>query len=95
MRKPVIPGWVLHYVIGFIFVIGFHFFWKVTSVTPSLLSGSLLGLLCGFMGIAGWHLVFLLHPKPPSINLKEYYLHLIVAHILFGLGAAAGYKLAV
>lgn len=93
IKKPVFPGWILHYAVGLIFVIGFHFFWKVTSITPSLLSGSLLGLICGFIGVAGWHLVFLLHPNPPSIELKEYYIHLIVVHIFFGLGAAAGYEL--
>ncbi|HET8866423.1 MAG TPA: hypothetical protein VFM80_12060 [Gracilimonas sp.] len=91
--KPILPGWILHYAVGFIFVIGFHFFWKMASITPSLLSGSILGLFCGMLGVAGWHLVFLLHPKPPSIELKEYYIHLIVAHIIFGFGAAAGYKL--
>lgn len=92
-EKPLIPGWILHYVIGLIFVTGFHVFWKVTSVNPSLLSGSILGLICGFIGVAGWHLVFLLHPKPPSIALKKYYIHLLAAHIIFGWGAAAGYKL--
>lgn len=91
--KPIIAGWILHYAVGYVFVIGFHFFWKLTYANPSLLSGSLLGLFCGIIGVTGWHLVFLLHPKPPSIDLKKYYIHLIVAHIFFGLGTAAGYKL--
>lgn len=94
-KKPILPGWILHYVVGVIFVTGFHFFWKMTSVTPSFLNGSILGLFCGMIGVAGWHLVFMLHPKPPSIELKEYYVHLIVAHIIFGFGAVAGYRLTI
>lgn len=93
IRKPISPGWILHYTIGFLFVTGFHFFWKVTPVVPSLLSGSILGLVCGFIGVAGWHLMFALHPNPPSIELKKYYIHLVVAHIIFGLGAVIGYKI--
>lgn len=92
-KKPLIPGWILHYVVGFIFVVGFHVFWNVTTVNPSQISGSILGLFCGFIGIAGWHLIFKLHPKPPSIALKKYYIHLLVAHIIFGWGSAVGYKL--
>ena len=92
-KEPVMPGWILHYVVGFIFVAGFHVFWNVTTIDPSFLSGSILGLFCGFIGVTGWHLVLLLHPKPPSIALKKYYIHLLVAHIIFGLGSAVGYKL--
>lgn len=65
----------------------------MTSVDPSFLSGSFFGLICGFIGVAGWHFVLSIHPKPPLIDLKKYYIHLLVAHIIFGWGAALGYKL--
>lgn len=86
-------GWMFHYFIGTTFVILYHFIWKMTAVDPSFLSGSLLGFLSGFIGIAGWSLMFNLHPDPPLIDFRKYYLQLIAAHLIFGLGAAGGYLL--
>ncbi|MEX0720147.1 MAG: hypothetical protein WD059_05735 [Balneolaceae bacterium] len=91
--KPTAAGWLLHYLIGIIFVTCFHFFWMLTVVEPTFFSGTLLGLASGFIGISGWHLTFRIHHKPPSINLSTYYFHLLAAHIIFGWGAAAGYNL--
>lgn len=91
--KTSAAGWFLHYSIGSLFATGSHFIWKSTSVKPSLISGSLLGFIYGIIGIAGWHLVFLFHSNPPSIDLKKYYLHLLTAHVVYGLGTTAGYRL--
>lgn len=85
-------GWVLHYFIGAVFTIGSHLFWKTARIKPSLQSGALLGLMYGVTGIAGWHLIFKLHPNPPMIDLQEYYLHLLAAHVLFGCGTVIGYR---
>lgn len=86
-------GWIFHYFIGTIFVIVYHFIWKMTAVDPTFLSGSLLGLLSGFIGIAGWSFMFNVHPDPPIIHFRKFYLQLIAAHLIFGLGAVFGYKL--
>lgn len=89
---PVI-GWIFHYFIGTVFMVLYHFIWRLTAVEPSLLSGSVLGFFSGFIGIAGWSLMFNLHPDPPSVNFRKYYLQLISAHVIFGIGAVIGYTL--
>lgn len=93
LKKSSLPGWVLHYLIGTLFLISSNFIWNSTSADPNLKSGALLGLMYGIIGISGWHIIFRLHPNPPSIKLDKYYLHLIVAHIIYGGSAAAGFRL--
>jgi len=93
LKESSLAGWIVHYSIGTLFLISSHFIWRSTSAGPGLPSGSLHGLMYGLTGIAGWHLIFKLHPNPPSIELNRYYLHLLAAHIIYGGGAAAGYRL--
>lgn len=90
---PAITGWIIHYGMGSIFVLIYHFIWSSTTISPHLLSGSLLGFINGLVGILGWALVFHIHPNPPSIDNFAHYLHLIIAHILFGISATIGYLL--
>lgn len=88
-----LAGWNLHYLIGFLFTAGSHSFWKCKKIDPTFHSGLLLGLMYGFIGILGWHILFKLHSNPPSIKLRMYFFHLLAAHVIFGLGSTAGYKL--
>lgn len=92
MKKNSPPGWILHYSVGFTFTVCYHYYWKSSRTDPSFQNSTLLGLLNGIIGISGWHLLFKIHPNPPSLNLKDYYFHLMAAHIIFGWGTAAGYK---
>lgn len=92
LKKNSLPGWFIHYLIGMLFAMSSHFIWKASKINPSLQSGALLGLMYGLIGISGWHLIFKLHPNPPAVNLQEYYLHLLAAHLLYGCGTAFAYK---
>lgn len=83
-----ILGWIIHYIIGWIFVVCFDFIWRYSGVDPSLASGAYLGFIAGIIGVSGWKIFFILSPNPPGIEFKNFYLQLIVAHIIFGLGAA-------
>lgn len=85
-------GWVIHYTVGTLFVIVYDKLWR-TRFKPSVLNGICLGAASGLIGIAGWHAVIRLHPQPPRINLKKYYPHLLVAHVVFGAFAALSYNL--
>ncbi|MEX0608852.1 MAG: hypothetical protein WD016_10890 [Balneolaceae bacterium] len=91
--KNIMPGWMIHYSVGFFFMLGFHFFWKFTPFNPTFLSSTFLGLMGGLLGIAGWHFIFRLHADPPIVDFPKYYLHLLAAHVVFGWGATAGYTL--
>jgi hypothetical protein len=84
-------GWLAHYGVGALFVSAYDKIWK-QSGRPTLWSGLLLGAISGVVGIATWKLVFKLHPSPPTIDFKDYYRQLFVAHLIFGASAALGYK---
>ncbi len=86
-----IIGWSTHYAIGVLFVIFFNELWKETKVKPSFTSGAILGAFSGLAGIAGWQIIFDTHPNPPAKNLKKYFRHLFIAHIVFGIFSAVTY----
>lgn len=88
-------GWILHYLTGAVFTLGYYFFWKLTAVDPSLVSGAILGAVNGALGVSIWIISFNLHSNPPDINLKDYYWHLELAHIIFGFGVALGFLLVI
>lgn len=85
-------GWLLHYLVGLTFVLIYHLLWQYTYLEPVFLHGALMGLASGVAGISGWEVLFLMHSNPPKVNLKKYYFHLMIAHIVFGIGAVAGYQ---
>ncbi len=87
----IIAGWLLHYGAGIGFVIIYYLLWNFAGVQPSFFTGGLLGLASGFLGVGVWWMIFKIHRNPPAINLSAYFLHLVVVHIVFGIGATAGY----
>lgn len=87
-------GWLLHYSVGVVFALMFFWVWNVTEITPSVLSGALLGIPAGIIGITGWSVLFALHPDPPQIDFQNFYLQLMIAHMVYGVGAALGIRLA-
>ena len=79
-------GWCIHYLIGLFFVA--IYYW--TGIVHDFSDYVIAGALAGMVGVAGWKVIFALHPSPPSIPFKEYYLQLIAAHMVFGIGAYLG-----
>lgn len=88
-----IAGWVIHYTIGLSFVAFYNELWKRKIIKPSVTSGALLGAASGLVGITGWKGIFEVHPNPPAKNLKPYFSHLMLAHVVFGVFSALSYKL--
>jgi hypothetical protein len=88
-----ISGWCTHYAVGILFVVFYNELWKQKKINPSLTSGALLGAASGFAGIIAWKSTFEVHPNPPAKNLKKYFGHLIIAHIVFGIFSSINYKL--
>ncbi|HET6557930.1 MAG TPA: hypothetical protein VFG54_11490 [Prolixibacteraceae bacterium] len=91
--KKVIAGWTLHYFIGLIFVLLFHFLWKEGFLEITWLTGVIYGAIIGIMGIAGWVVMFILSDYKPCIDFKGYYLQLFVAHMIFALTIVLVYKI--
>lgn len=92
-KIPTISGWLIHYGAGISFVVAYHFIWKFTAIDPSLTSGIVMGLINGIFGASVWALVFYSYKNPPVIDYGAFYLHLLPAHTIFGLGAVLGYSL--
>lgn len=92
LSKKSSVGWILHYLIGLILVLIFEILLKFELIPISITSGAIFGFVAGIMGVFGWKLFFYLSEKPSEITWNiEYYLQLIVAHILFGISTSVVY----
>lgn len=92
-RMQTALGWILHYGIGFIFVLGYHLLWHYKILETSWLVSLLLGAISGIIGIISWAILFKITDHQPRIDFKGYYQQLFVAHIIFGSTAFAVYQL--
>lgn len=88
-----VSGWVMHYAIGVLFIVFYNELWKNKIIKPSLASGSILGTASGLVGVVAWKGMFELHPNPQRKNLKRFFGHLMLAHVVFGVFCALTYKL--
>lgn len=85
-------GWLLHYIIGLIFVITYYLIWTYTNIRLSWVSGVVFGCISGIIGILGWVVLFKLPSKEPRVAFTAYYIQLFYAHIVFALIATAVFK---
>ena len=88
-----IAGWALHYFIGLLFVLIFHFLWKSGFLEITWLAGLIYGAIIGIIGIGGWVVMFILSNYKPRIDFKGYYLQLFVAHMIFAMTIVMVYKI--
>lgn len=86
-------AWLLHFFIGFMFVVSYHFIWKWDLRSFSFPISLILGALSGIIGIISWHFIFKFTNHQPRIVFKEYYLQLFIAHVFFGATAYYSYLL--
>lgn len=87
----IILAWILHYLIGLGFVVGYHLIWTNELLPLTWTIGLLLGTLSGIIGIIGWIFIFKYTKHEPKIDYKGYYIQLLFAHIIFGLTAYISY----
>lgn len=85
-------GWIVHYLVGIVFVVSYETLWLFTGFSVSWGTALLLGLASGLIGLAGWKLMFASTRRPPKINFPGYYLQLMAAHVVFALTVVAVYK---
>lgn len=89
--KPV--SWTAHYGVGLAFAGAYSQVWENTPIKPSVTSGAVLGALSGVAGILGWSQAFKIDSHHSEEFRQKYYTQLMAAHIVFGIGAALGYKM--
>jgi len=78
-----VVGTIAHYSVGAFFAVMYLALWDSEVGLISASWSLLFGLANGIVGMFAWYFFFLVHPKPPIINLKTYLLTLIVAHMVF------------
>lgn len=91
-NKRSIVGWILHYCVGTFFILCFSVLWNFTTLSPSWTTATVLGIAAGILGIFGWQVMFSLNQDPPEIKLNKFYIQLLVAHVIFSLGAFIVYS---
>lgn len=77
-------GWLAHYLVGSVFSLTYQQFLQGRFIKNPVAKGAVIGGLYGLAGVVGWRAAFKGHPDPPKIDYKEYYRHLVLAHIIFG-----------
>ncbi|WP_286970081.1 hypothetical protein [Flavobacterium sp. UBA4854] len=86
-------GWLIHYIIGFLFVMGYQILWVKNILPVSPLNALLLGVISGVIGILSWIIIFKMTDHQPPIDFKGYYIQLFFAHIIFAVVATALYSI--
>lgn len=85
-------GWLAHYIIGFAFVFAYALLWRYAEIGFGWLSALLFGIASAVIGMIGWTLIYRLPDKKPPVPLRDYYLQLFFAHIIFALVTVAAFK---
>lgn len=92
-KLKLVLGWVLHYLIGLFFVIGYHIIWSANILDFTFTSSLILGIVSGIIGISGWVVLFRISAQKPNIDYKGYYIQLFVVHVIFAVTAYVVYEL--
>lgn len=94
MSKPFsrAGGWAAHYAVGLLFAELYAQIWERTFVRPTGKSGLVFGGLSGIAAILIWKFTLDAHPLTPAVDFKKFALNLFLAHLVFGIFAAVGYR---
>lgn len=84
-------GWILHYVLGWLFVLFFEVVLQLKWLSVSWSSALIYGVVIGIMGILGWKILFRVTNKKPKMNYTGYYTQLFIAHVIFAFTMVACY----
>ncbi len=85
-------GWLAHYCIGLAFVFAYALLWRYAGIQFGWLSAFTFGVASAIIGMIGWTLIYRLPDKKPPVPLRDYYVQLFFAHIIFALVVVAACK---
>jgi len=94
MSKPTARagGWAAHYAVGLLFAELYGQIWERTAVKATIKSGLVFGGLSGIAAILIWKFTLEAHPLAPAVEFRNFAINLLLAHLVFGIFAAIGYK---
>jgi hypothetical protein len=85
-------GWAAHYAVGLLFAELYGQIWERTAVKATVKSGLVFGGLSGIAAILIWKFTLETHPLAPAVDFKHFAINLLLAHLVFGIFAAIGYR---
>lgn len=85
VKRHDIYGWLIHFVVGILFVAVFKIIRLYFLVDLTYFTGFIYGFFGGILGVVIYALAFAVHPNPPVNNKILFYYQLVVGHIIFGL----------
>ena len=80
-------GWVVHFSIGVILMTLFYVLHLTFSFSISAVSILIYGIIAGILSILSWHFMLSISSNSPDFALRDFYMQLLMAHVLFALGA--------
>lgn len=81
-------GWAAHFAIGCTLAYVFYRNWKLAHSKPNMLRALAYRWCSGVAAVLWWHTAFRLHPRPPRLARRNFYLHLLVAHLVYSISVA-------
>ena len=81
-------GWATHYGIG-VLISWIYEQANKRNNRSVLTKGMMLGGWSGIAGVAMWQLFFRIHPAPPSVAVRKFFIQLLWAHLVFGISVSA------
>ena len=81
-------GWLIHMGAGFLFTSLYHVIWKNTRLKPTTITGLTFGSVNGIMSMILWRMI-----ANARSNQYSLYRNLFLAHLIFGMSSAIGYRL--
>lgn len=92
-RRAVLTGYAAHYGIGVMFMFLYYTLWRYEIVKPDLIGGIFLGAAGGVVAIIFWYWFFVIHPNPPAVPLRGYFINVFLAHFVFALSGIVAFNL--
>lgn len=91
LKRFYLIGWILHFVIGIVFLASYELLWYLTGVNRTFGWALVFGSILGLLGVLGWKALFKMATFPSDFLYRKFYLHLYFAHLTFSLTALIVY----
>ena len=76
-------GWAAHYAFGLAWALVHEMVLDKTRIKRNVRTGLFFGYFGGLTAVIIWKLLFKINPRPPHIDYRSFYSHLVVAQIIF------------
>lgn len=82
-EEAALAGWGAHLAAGYAFCLSYIEACEAGKIKMTARDALLVGLINGALAVLIWKLTYKLHPLPPRLATRAYYLQLVPAHVVF------------